>query len=126
VDEQGQEIYHTNVMMALGEDFVVIGLDTIPNPQQRQQLLQTFEQTNKTVIPLRWSQLQAFACNMLQVRNTAGDTFLLLSQQARDSLSSAQISTIEQHTTLLSSPIPTIETLGGGSVRCMIAEVFLP
>jgi hypothetical protein len=126
VDEQGQEIYHTNVMMALGEDFVVIGLDTIPNPQQRQQLLQTFEQTNKTVIPLTWPQLQAFAGNMLQVRNTAGDTFLLLSQQARDSLSSAQISTIEQHTTLLSSPIPTIETLGGGSVRCMIAEVFLP
>ncbi|MFK7798230.1 MAG: citrulline utilization hydrolase CtlX [Aureispira sp.] len=126
LDEQGQDIYHTNVMMALGEDFVVIGLDTIPNPQQRQQLLQSFEQTNKTVIPLAWSQLQAFAGNMLQVRNAEGATFLLLSQQARESLSITQVATLEQHTTLLSSPIPTIETLGGGSVRCMIAEVFLP
>lgn len=126
LDEQGQEIYHTNVMMALGEDFVVIGLDSIPNPQQRQQLLQSFEQTNKTVIPLTWPQLQAFAGNMLQVSNTAGATFLLLSQQARESLNPTQVATLEQHTTLLSSPIPTIETLGGGSVRCMIAEVFLP
>lgn len=126
VDNQGQEIYHTNVMMALGEDFVVIGLDTVTDLTQKQQLLDHFQQTNKTVVALSWSQLESFAGNMLQVRNTTGETFLVLSQQARDSLTPAQVATLEAHTTLLSSPIPTIETLGGGSVRCMLAEVFLP
>ncbi|MGH1338760.1 MAG: citrulline utilization hydrolase CtlX [Aureispira sp.] len=126
VDQQGQEIYHTNVMMALGEDFVVIGLDTITNPAQKQALLDRFQQTNKTVVALSWSQLESFAGNMLQVSNKDGKTFLVLSQQARDCLTPAQVATLEAHTTLLSSPIPTIETLGGGSVRCMLAEVFLP
>ncbi len=126
VDDQGQAIYHTNVLMALGEDFVVIGLESLPKAEERQRLLALFEQTNKTVVPLTWAQIQAFAGNMLQVRNSQDATFLVLSQQARGSLTATQVQVLEEHTTLLSSPIPTIETLGGGSVRCMMAEVFLP
>lgn len=126
VDDQGQAIYHTNVMMALGEDFVVIGLESIPDEGQKQQLLQSFEATGKAIVELTWEQIQAFAGNMLQVQNKQGDKFLLLSQQAYESLTPAQITTLEQYTNLLYHPIPTIETLGGGSVRCMLAEVFEP
>lgn len=126
VDAQGQEIYHTNVMMALGEDFVVICLDSVPDAGQKQQLLQSFQQTGKTVVEISLEQVKAFAGNMLQVHNEQGDRFLLLSQQAYESLTPAQMTTLEQYTNLLYSPIPTIETLGGGSVRCMLAEVFMP
>jgi hypothetical protein len=126
VDEQGQAIYHTNVMMALGEDFVVVGLDTVRAAQQRKQLETVFEQTGKRVVTLSQQQLKAFAGNMLQVRNTEGTRFLLLSAQARQALTPKQIQVLEHHTRLLSSPIPIIETLGGGSLRCMVAEVFLP
>lgn len=126
VDAQGQDIYHTNVMMALGESFVVIVLDTIRDAKEKRELLAQFAATGKEVINLSLEQMMSFAGNMLQVRNTTGQTYLVMSSQAFESLDPEQIAQIEKHTRILHSPIKTIETYGGGSARCMMAEVFLP
>ena len=125
-DAQGQDIYHTNVMMALGETFVVICLDTVRASAERQLLEQQFEATHKEVVAITLEQMNAFAGNMLQVRNTAGQSLLVMSSTAYHALRPEQISTLERHTQLLHSPIQTIETYGGGSARCMMGEVFLP
>jgi len=126
VDANGQDIYHTNVMMALGETFVVICLDSVRDTAERKMLEEKFKATGKEIVDITLAQMNAFAGNMLQVRNTAGDTILVMSEQAYRSLTPAQIKTLEKHTRLLHSPIETIETYGGGSARCMMAEVFLP
>jgi hypothetical protein len=126
VEANGEDIYHTNVMMALGEDFVVIGMGTVKDEEQKKILLDSFEKTNKTVIDISFEQILSFAGNMLQVRNEAGDTYLVMSQQAFESLTTEQIKEIEKRTKILYSPLEAIETIGGGSARCMMAEVFLP
>ncbi|MBU6340921.1 MAG: amidinotransferase [Bacteroidetes bacterium] len=126
VDANGQDIYHTNVMMAMGENFVVICLDTIQDKQEKELVLQRFRETGKMVIELSLDQMNHFAGNMLQVRNPDGQTFIVMSEQAYKSLTSEQISDLEQHTRLLYSPLYTIEKYGGGSARCMMAEIFLP
>lgn len=126
VDGQGQDIYHTNVMMALGETFVVIVLDSIRDAEDKSDLLAYFDATGKEVIDLSLEQMMSFAGNMLQVRNSSGQTFLVMSKQAYQSLTPTQIAQIEKHTQILHSSIDTIETYGGGSARCMMAEVFLP
>ena len=125
VDAEGEDIYHTNVMMALGEDFVVIGMSTIKDKAQKKMLLDLFAKTNKAVIDISFEQILSFAGNMLQVRNEKGETYLVMSQQAFESLTDEQIKEIEMRTKILYSPIEAIETLGGGSARCMMAEVFL-
>ena len=126
VDNKAQDIYHTNVMMALGETFVIICMDTIKNEIEHKELLQCFSKTGKEVIEISIMQMLAFAGNMLQLRNDKNETLLVMSEQAFQSLESAQIEAIERHTNILFSPINTIETYGGGSTRCMMAEVFLP
>jgi hypothetical protein len=126
VDGNGQDIYHTNVMMAMGETFVVIVMETIRDEQEKKMLLETFANTGKEIIDLSLAQMMSFAGNMLQVRNKDGETYLVMSEQAYRSLDLAQIAQIKKHTQILYSPIDTIETYGGGSARCMMAEVFLP
>ena len=126
VDPEGREIYHTNVMMALGESFVVICLDTVSDPEERDRLLEKFAGTGKEVIEISIGQMMAFAGNMLQVRNRSGHPYLVMSEQAYRSLHPEQIRRIESHTSILYSSLTTIETYGGGSARCMIAEVFHP
>jgi hypothetical protein len=126
VDRQNQEIYHTNVMMALGETFVVICLDTVRDDDEHDRLVEKFNATGKEVIEITISQMESFAGNMLQVRNKEGQTFLVMSEQAYHSLNEDQVKKIKTHTGILFSPIPTIETFGGGSARCMMAEVFYP
>lgn len=126
MDANGQDIYHTNVMMALGETFVVICLDSVRDKAERQMLEEKFKETGKEIVDITLAQMNAFAGNMLQVRNLAGDPILVMSEQAHRSLKPEQIATLERHTRLLYSPIETIETYGGGSARCMMAEVFLP
>jgi hypothetical protein len=126
VDGNGQDIYHTNVMMAMGETFVVICMDTVRKPEERKMLEQKFKETGKEIVEISLEQMNAFAGNMLQVRNDRDQTLLVLSEQAFQSLKPAQIQTLERHTQLLHSAIDTIETYGGGSARCMMAEVFLP
>ena len=124
-DVHGMEIYHTNVMMAMGAEFVVICMDTIKDNVEYQMLLETFAETDKTVINLSMEQVNSFAGNMLQVENEAGEPFLVMSSQAYESLNPEQIETIESFTKILHSDIKTIETYGGGSARCMMAEMFL-
>lgn len=126
VDGDGKQIYHTNVMMALGEDFVVICMDSIPDSQEKEELLYMFEKTGKEVIPISLAQMNSFAGNMLQVRNETGETYLVMSEQAFNALRADQIETIRSFTQILHVPIYTIEKYGGGSARCMMAEIFLP
>lgn len=126
IDAKGQDVYHTNVMMTLGETFVVICLDTVRDAAERQMLEQKFKATDKEIVAITLDQMNNFAGNMLQVRNHAGQTLLVMSSTAYHALTLEQISALERHTQLLHSPIPTIERYGGGSVRCMMAEVFLP
>ncbi len=126
VDGNGQDIYHTNVMMAMGETFVVICLDTVRDSQERDMLETQFRETNKEIVDISLDQMNAFAGNMLQVQNLSGQTILVMSSTAYQALNPAQIAQLERHTQLLHSPINTIETYGGGSARCMMAEVFLP
>lgn len=125
VDEHGQDVYHTNVMMALGETFVVICLDSVRDPQERAMLEAKFAATGKEIVEISHTQMNLFAGNMLQVRNEH-EPILVMSETAYKSLNANQISTLERHTKLLHSDIHIIETYGGGSARCMMAEVFLP
>ncbi len=124
-DREGIEIYHTNVMMALGEDFVVICMESIADKAEKEMLLRHFKATNKTLIDITFDQMYAFAGNMLQVQNKKGERFLVMSEQAYQSLRKDQIELIERYTNILYAPIYTIEKYGGGSARCMMAEVFL-
>jgi hypothetical protein len=124
VDGDGKDIYHTNVMMALGETFVVICLETIRDEAEKMNLIKHFEQTKKDIIEISLAQMMRFAGNMLQIRNDFSETFLVMSQQAFNALNSAQVLHIQRHTEILSADIKTIETYGGGSARCMMAEIF--
>lgn len=126
VDKNKEEIYHTNVMMALGIDFAVICLDSIANPAERNEVKKILTNSNKTIIDISYDQMESFAGNMLQVQSNNGSTYLVMSSAALGSLSADQISLIESKTQILTGEIPTIEKYGGGSVRCMIAENFLP
>lgn len=126
VDAHGQDVYHTNVMMALGETFVVICLDSVRDAAERKMLEDKFAATGKEIVEISLAQMNAFAGNMLQVRNTAGETILVMSRTARQSLTDDQVRRLEKHTRVLAAPIETIETYGGGAARCMMAEVFLP
>lgn len=125
-DASGMPIYHTNVVMAIGETFAIVALETIKSPEEQAKLLAHLHQSKKEVIEISMSQMYAFAGNMLQLRTKQGATILAMSTQAFESLDEEQIRCLESHTTIVHSPIPTIESYGGGSVRCMLAEVFLP
>lgn len=124
--QEGIPIYHTNVMMALGTTYVIICMDAIRNEEQRLILIDCFGRTGKELITISLEQMNAFAGNMLQVRNQDGDrNYLVMSEQAYRALQTDQIERIKRHSDLLYSPLDTIETFGGGSARCMMAEVFL-
>lgn len=124
VDNNSDEIYHTNVMMALGVDFVVICLDSVKNMQERAVLINSFEETDKKVIEISPEQMNKFAGNMLQVQNKESDSFLVMSKTAYNCLTTSQIEIIEELTNILPVNINTIEQYGGGSARCMMAEIF--
>jgi hypothetical protein len=125
VDENGMAIYHTNVMMCIGDQFVVICLDTIRDVTERGLIIKRFEDTGKEIIEISLQQMNHFAGNMLQVLNKKGKSFLVMSGSAHDNLNDSQIAQINKYTEILSSPIPTIEENGGGSARCMMAEIHL-
>lgn len=123
-DANGLPIYHTNVMMALGVNFCVICLDSIKDAVQRREVQDHLTRTGKDIVAITIAQMEAFAGNMLQVRAKGGETYLAMSEQAYKSLSPEQIDQLELHTHLLHSPLYTIEAYGGGSARCMMAEIF--
>ena len=126
VEGERLPIYHTNVMMALGENYAVICLDCIDDKKERKSVLYQLKETGKEVIAITEKQVNAFAGNMMQVHNAAGEKILVMSDQAYQSLTAEQIKKLEKYNEILHPSIETIETLGGGSVRCMMAEVFLP
>jgi len=125
VDDKGQPIYHTNVMMCMGDQYVVICLESISDASEKQILLESFIQTNKEVIIISQNQLNHFAGNMLQVFDQSEKPHLIMSNQAYTSLNKEQISYLEKFNPIVPISIPTIEALGGGSTRCMMAEIHL-
>lgn len=125
VDGQRKPIYHTNVMMCLGDEFCVICLDAIDDAKEKKNVVQHLKQDGKEIIAITEEQMHAFAGNMLQVQG-ADKKYLTMSTAALNSLTDDQIKTIEKYSEILSSDLTTIETCGGGSARCMMAEVFLP
>ena len=119
-------IYHTNVMMCVADRFVVICLDCIDDETERKNVVNAIVNSGKEIVEISETQMQQFAGNMLQVQNSEGKKFLVMSQSAYQSLNSEQISNIEKYSEIIYSDLETIETNGGGSARCMLAEVFLP
>ena len=124
-NEQDVLIYHTNVMLTIGDKFAVICLESIKNELERNTIKQQLEQTGHEIIDINFEQMNAFAGNMLQVENEDGKTYLVMSETSYDSLNIQQIKQINKHTSILSVEIPTIEQIGGGSARCMLAEIYL-
>jgi hypothetical protein len=125
VDEHGSDIYHTNVMMCVADKYVVICLDSIRDETEKQEVIAKIKSTGKEIIEIDYEQMNHFAGNMLQVENKEGKKFLVMSSQAYHSLNENQIARIESFNPILHSPLYTIEKNGGGSARCMMAEVFL-
>lgn len=125
LDRRGVAIYHTNVMMAVADQYAVLNVSSLM-PSDRDAVLRTLRQTGKAVIDISHEQMERFAGNMLHVRNRVGQTFMVMSSQAYASLSPSQIEAISAFDTIVHAPLPTIERLGGGSARCMLAEIFLP
>lgn len=119
-------IYHTNVMMHVGSDIAIVCLESVPNTSERLNLQSKLENSGKKIIPISAKQKFNFAGNMLEVQNKKGEKFTVMSKAAFDSLNKAQKESISKHTEIISPEIPTIEKLGGGSARCMMAEIFLP
>lgn len=126
VNEKDQAIYHTNVMMAMGDEYVVICLESIQDKQERKSVEEKLVQTHHQIISISLDQVNHFAGNMLQLQTTSGNKILVMSQRAYQSLSQFQIDQLSKFVELVPIAIPTIETIGGGSVRCMMGEVFIP
>jgi len=126
VKEERLQIYHTNVMMALAEKFAVVCLDSIDDKRERKNLIHHIRSTGKEILAITEAQMHQFAGNMLQLKNDRGDKFMVMSGAAYRSLDAQQIGLIKKHCHILRSDLNTIETCGGGSARCMMAEIFLP
>jgi hypothetical protein len=126
VDSTGVPIYHTNVLMNVGEKLAVICEMAIPRQEQREAVLGQLRDTGHEVISLSYDQLNAFAGNMLELRNEQGERIIAMSQQAIESLDEEQLAMLRSNGKIISVPISTIENSAGGSVRCMLAELHLP
>ena len=126
VNEERLPIYHTNVMMCLAETFAIICLECIDDKKERKNVVKNLKEDGKEIIAISEKQVTNFAGNMLQVLGANDERFLVMSNSAFESLTPQQIKTIEKHCAIISSSLDTIEACGGGSARCMMAEVFLP
>jgi len=124
-DENGQPIYHTNVVMCMGDDFVVVCLECMPDEQSRKLFVNEVSRLGKSVLEISVSQMNAFAGNMLLLRDGQNNNKLVLSETAYQCLTSEQIDFLKQRVGFIRFHNPVIETIGGGSARCMLAEVFL-
>lgn len=124
-DKNGRPVYHTNVMMALGEGFCVLCEEAIEEEWELIAVRQLLESTGHSIIAITRDQMHQFAGNMLQLKNNDGEKYLVMSRSAFNSLRKEQKQMLEAYSTLLPIAVPTIEEVEGGSVRCMMAEVFL-
>lgn len=125
-DAKGNEIYHTNVMMCIAEQYAIICLESIRDTVQKQMLISRLIETGKEIIGISLEQMNQFAGNMLQLENPDGEQLLVMSTKAYHSLNEDQVSLIRSFNPIIHSPLNTIEDNGGGSARCMMAEIFLP
>jgi hypothetical protein len=126
VNGRREAIYHTNVMMCVADTFTVICLESIDDKKERKSVINHFKENGKEIVTITQDQVNCFAGNMLQVKGDEGKRYLIMSQAAYKSLSVSQINTLKKHCEIVSSSLDTIEACGGGSARCMMAEVFLP
>ena len=126
VNGERKLIYHTNVMMCLGETYAVICADSIDDKKERKMVLDSLKGDEKEVILITEDQVNNFAGNMLEVKGANDRRYLVMSTSAHKSLTKKQVAQLEEHVTILSSSLDTIEACGGGSARCMMAEIFLP
>ena len=126
VNEERKLIYHTNVMMCLGKTYAVLCADAIDDKKERKMVLDSLHGDEKEVVLITQDQVNNFAGNMLEVIGTDDRRYLAMSTSAYKSLTKKQIAQLEEHVTILSSNLDTIEACGGGSARCMMAEIFLP
>ncbi|CAN1543968.1 Amidinotransferase [Flavobacteriaceae bacterium] len=126
VDSERKLIYHTNVMMCIGETFAVICADCIDDKKERKMVLDSLKGDEKEVILISEDQVNNFAGNMLELKGMDDRRYLVMSASAHQSLTKKQVAQLEEHVTILSSSLDTIEACGGGSARCMMAEIFLP
>ena len=125
IGSDGQPIYHTNVMMCIGTDFAMVGLDMIPNKAERQEVRARLEETGKEIVELSADQIGNFAGNAIELQNRRGEKLLVLSTRAAGALTGEQRERLIRYARLVPLELPTIE-LGGGSARCMIATIRLP
>ncbi len=123
-NKDGVPVYHTNVMMSVANQYVVLCAESIPDESERENVLSVIQSTHKQIILLSINQMNHFAGNMLQLTNENNEDFLIMSSQAYRSLSTEQISEIQQYNPIYHTSLDIIEKNGGGSARCMIAEVF--
>ena len=126
VNGERKLIYHTNVMMCIGETYAVICADSIDDKKERKMVIDSLKGDDKEVIYITEDQVNNFAGNMLEVKGANDRRYLVMSSAAYKSLTKKQIAQLEEHVTILSSSLDTIEACGGGSARCMMAEIFLP
>lgn len=126
VDAQRLPIYHTNVMMAIAKTFAIICSESIDDKKERKNVISHLKEDGKEIIAITEKQVSNFAGNMLQVVGENDEHFLVMSKSALGSLTNQQVEKIEKHCKIVSSSLDTIEAFGGGSARCMMAEVFLP
>ena len=126
VNDKRKKIYHTNVMMSIGDKFAVLCPASIDDKKERKSLIKHLQDDGKKVIEISEDQVNSFVGNMLQLKGSDDTSYLAMSESALNSLRPAQVQLIESYATIISSPLDTIESCGGGSARCMMAEVFLP
>lgn len=126
VDEAGQDIYHTNVLMCVGSKFAIVCLDAIQQEDDQEKLLDSFSASGHKVIAISYDQMKLFAGNMMEVLSKSGEPFVLLSEKALLSLLPGQLDALSKFAEPVALKIPTIEHYGGGSVRCMVAGIFNP
>ncbi|MCI4668222.1 MAG: arginine deiminase-related protein [Bacteroidia bacterium] len=124
VNQEGKEIYHTNVMMALGREFAIVCMEAIPDPVSREALTQSLKESHHKLIAITLEQMASFAGNMLEIENEEGEALLVMSRQAHESLTNIQLNELEKHCQLLVVAVDELEKYSGGSVRCMMAEIF--
>lgn len=123
-DRDGKPIYHTNVMMCVGDKFVVACLDSIKNIDERTEFISFVEDCDKELIEISIDQMEQFAGNMLQLRSTGGEPLLIMSATAKRALTTDQLESLMSYCKIISPELESIETNGGGSARCMLAEIF--
>lgn len=126
VDRNGTPVYHTNVIMCVGDEFAVICAESIIDSKERDMVLKELKKGGKTIVEITQEQVAQFAGNMYELVNNKGERLLLMSGRAYRSLTEEQKKTLEKFCRIISSPLDTIELHGGGSARCMIADVRLP